>query len=92
MSSVKLRQCQNAATETILEEGYQQKMLQIALDFQVVGSFCLTGKKGNKMTTEWKVTRLKGRLVVREGGGQKGNKQNATIEVGVSQVPCTKQR
>jgi len=25
-------------------------------------------------------------------GGQKGNKQNATIEVGVSQVPCTKQR
>jgi len=52
VSSVKLRQCQNAATETILEEGYQQKMLQIALEFQVVGYFCLTGKKRKNMTTE----------------------------------------
>jgi hypothetical protein len=33
------------ATETILEEGYQQIMLQIASEFQVVGSLCLTGKK-----------------------------------------------
>lgn len=25
-------------------------------------------------------------------GGKKGNKQNATIEVGVAQAPCIKQR
>jgi len=45
VSSVKLGQSQNAAIETILEEGYQQIMLQIASEFQGVGSLCLTEKK-----------------------------------------------
>jgi hypothetical protein len=32
-------------TETILEEGHQQLILQIASEFQVVGFLCVTGKK-----------------------------------------------
>jgi len=88
--SVKLRQLQNAANRNHFRRGIPTD--NVADCFGVPSSWTPLPywEKGNEMTTEWKVTRLKGRFGVGWGGGHKGKKQNATIEVGVSQVPCTK--